>query len=208
MADKKVEKKSETKKEAVTAANIYLDKEKDKMVQRTLIIFKPDAVQRGIVGEILSRFERVGLKIVGAKMVNPDKDQYYVSLGEFEGHPILKVEAEGISKMISRRGQKTFDVTLKFMTSGPVIAMVLEGVEAVPQVRKMVGSTEPMAADMGTIRGDYAHISFGYADAHDEAVPNLIHASGNPEEAEAEVSYWFKPEEIQTYKTLAEKYTR
>ena len=75
MADKKVEKKSETKKEAVTAANIYLDKEKDKMVQRTLIIFKPDAVQRGIVGEILSRFERVGLKIVGAKMVNPDKDQ-------------------------------------------------------------------------------------------------------------------------------------
>ena len=195
MADKKVEKKSETKKEAVTAANIYLDKEKDKMVQRTLIIFKPDAVQRGIVGEILSRFERVGLKIVGAKMVNPDKDQYYTHY-------------EGISKMISRRGQKTFDVTLKFMTSGPVIAMVLEGVEAVPQVRKMVGSTEPMAADMGTIRGDYAHISFGYADAHDEAVPNLIHASGNPEEDEAEVSYWFKPEEIQTYKTLAEKYTR
>ena len=195
MADKKVEKKSETKKEAVTAANIYLDKEKDKMVQRTLIIFKPDAVQRGIVGEILSRFERVGLKIVGAKMVNPDQDQYYAHY-------------EGISKMISRRGQKAFDVTLKFMTSGPVIAMVLEGVEAVPQVRKMVGSTEPMAADMGTIRGDYAHISVGYADAHDEAVPNLIHASGNPEEAEAEVSYWFKPEEIQTYKTLAEKYTR
>ena len=109
--------------------------------------------------------------------------------------------------MISRRGQKTCDVTLKFMTSGQVIAKVIEGVEAETQDRKMVGSTEPMAADMGTIRGDYAHISFGYADAHDEAVPNLIHASGNPEEAEAEVSYWFKPEEIQTYKTLAEKYT-
>lgn len=195
MAEKKAEQKAEAKKAEVTAANIYLDKEKDKMVQRTLIIFKPDAVQRGIVGEILSRFERVGLKIVGAKMVNPDQDQYYAHY-------------EGISKMISRRGQKAFDVTLKFMTSGPVIAMVLEGVEAVPLVRKMVGSTEPMAADMGTIRGDYAHISFGYADAHDEAVPNLIHASGNPEEAEAEVSYWFKPEEIQTYKTLAEKYTR
>lgn len=195
MAEKKAEQKAEAKKAEVTAANIYLDKKNDPMVQRTLIIFKPDAVQRGIVGEILSRFERVGLKIVGAKMVNPDKDQYYTHY-------------EGISKMISRRGQKTFDVTLKFMTSGPVIAMVLEGVEAVPQVRKMVGSTEPMAADMGTIRGDYAHISFGYADAHDEAVPNLIHASGNPEEAEAEVSYWFKPEEIQTYKTLAEKYTR
>ena len=110
--------------------------------------------------------------------------------------------------MISRRGQKTFDITLKFMTSGPVIAMVLEGVEAVPLVRKMVGSTEPMAADMGTIRGDYAHVTFGYADAHDEAVPNLIHASGNPEEADAEVSYWFKPEEIQIYHTLSEKFTR
>ena len=195
MAEKKAEQKAEVKKAEVTAANIYLDKNNDPMVQRSLIIFKPDAVQRGIVGEILSRFERVGLKIVGAKMVNPDQDQYYAHY-------------EGISKMISRRGQKAFDVTLKFMTSGPVIAMVLEGVEAVPLVRKMVGSTEPMAADMGTIRGDYAHISFGYADAHDEAVPNLIHASGNPEEAEAEVSYWFKPEEIQTYKTLAEKYTR
>ena len=195
MAEKKAEQKAEAKKAEVTAANIYLDEKNDPMVQRTLIIFKPDAVQRGIVGEILSRFERVGLKIVGAKMVNPDQDQYYAHY-------------EGISKMISRRGQKAFDVTLKFMTSGPVIAMVLEGVEAVPLVRKMVGSTEPMAADMGTIRGDYAHISFGYADAHDEAVPNLIHASGNPEEAEAEVSYWFKPEEIQTYKTLAEKYTR
>ena len=195
MAEKKAEQKAEAKKGQGTEANSYREKKNDPMVQRTLIIFEPDAGQRGIVGEILSRFERVGLKIVGAKMVNPDQDQYYAHY-------------EGISKMISRRGQKAFDVTLKFMTSGPVIAMVLEGVEAVPLVRKMVGSTEPMAADMGTIRGDYAHISFGYADAHDEAVPNLIHASGNPEEAEAEVSYWFKPEEIQTYKTLAEKYTR
>ena len=165
------------------------------LVQRTLIIFKPDAVQRGIVGEILSRFERVGLKIVATKMVNPDKDHYYQHY-------------EGISKMISRRGQKAFDLVVDFMTSGPVIAMVLEGVEAIPVVRKMVGSTEPMAADMGTIRGDYAHVSFGYADAHDEGVANLIHASGNPEEAEQEVSYWFKPEEIQIYQTLSEKFTR
>ena len=188
--------KAEKKKE-VNAYNVGFTKENnpDDMIQRTLIIFKPDAVQRGIVGEILSRFERVGLKIVATKMVNPDKDKYYHHY-------------EGISKMISRRGQKTFDMTLKFMTSGPVIAMVLEGVEAVPLVRKMVGSTEPMAADMGTIRGDYAHISFGYADAHDEGVPNLIHASGNPEEADAEVSYWFKPEEIQMYHTLSEKFTR
>ena len=112
MAEKKAEQKAEAKKAEVTAANIYLDKKNDPMVQRTLIIFKPDAVQRGIVGEILSRFERVGLKIVGAKMVNPDQDQYYAHY-------------EGISKMISRRGQKAFDVTLKFMTSGPVIVVNL-----------------------------------------------------------------------------------
>lgn len=165
------------------------------LIQRTLIIFKPDAVQRGIVGEILQRFERVGLKIVATKMVNPDKDHYYHHY-------------EGISKMVSRRGQKAFDLVVDFMTSGPVIAMVLEGVEAIPVVRKIVGSTEPMAADMGTIRGDFAHVSFGYADAHDEGVANLIHASGNPEEAEQEVSYWFKPEEIQIYQTLSEKFTR
>lgn len=189
--------KAETNKPEVTAANIGFTKANNpnNLIQRTLIIFKPDAVQRGIVGEILSRFERVGLKIVGTKMVNPDKDHYYQHY-------------EGISKMISRRGQKAFDLVVDFMTSGPVIAMVLEGVEAIPVVRKIVGSTEPMAADMGTIRGDYAHVSFGYADAHDEGVANLIHASGNPEEAEQEVSYWFKPEEIQIYKTLSEKFTR
>ena len=188
--------KAEKKKE-VNAYNVGFTKENnpDDMIQRTLIIFKPDAVQRGIVGEILSRFERVGLKIVATKMVNPDKDKYYHHY-------------EGISKMISRRGQQAFDWTVSFMTSGPVIAMVLEGVEAIPVVRKMVGSTEPMAADMGTIRGDYAHVSFGYADARNEGVANLIHASGNPEEAEQEVSYWFAPEEIQIYKTLAERFTR
>ncbi len=189
--------KAEKTKAEPTAATIGFTKANNPngLIQRTLIIFKPDAVQRGIVGEILSRFERVGLKIVATKMVNPDKDHYYQHY-------------EGISKMISRRGQKAFDLVVDFMLSGPVIAMVLEGVEAVPVVRKIVGSTEPMAADMGTIRGDYAHVSFGYADAHNEGVANLIHASGNTEEAEKEVSYWFKPEEIQIYQTLAEKFTR
>ena len=198
MADKKDAKKTtKSEKPELKASTIGFTKENNpnNLIQRTLIVFKPDAVQRGIVGEILSRFERVGLKIVGAKMVSPDKDHYYQHY-------------EGISKMISRRGQKTFDITLEFMTSGPVIAMVLEGVEAIPVVRKIVGSTEPMAADMGTIRGDYAHVSFGYADAHNEGVANLIHASGNIDEAAQEVSYWFKPEEIQLYHTLAERFTR
>ncbi len=198
--DKKIGKAVEKVAEEVpeiTAANIGFTKANNpgNLIQRTLIIFKPDAVQRGIVGEILSRFERVGLKIVATKMVNPDKDHYYHHY-------------EGISKMVSRRGQKAFDLVVNFMTSGPVIAMVLEGVEAIPVVRKIVGSTEPMAADMGTIRGDFAHVSFGYADAHNEGVANLIHASGNVDEAAQEVAYWFKPEEIQIYHTLAERFTR
>ena len=198
--DKKIGKaaaKVAAEEKVVNAWNVGFNKTNnpDGLIQRTLIIFKPDAVQRGIVGEILSRFERVGLKIVGTKMVNPDKDRYYHHY-------------EGISKMVSRRGQKAFDLVVDFMTSGPVIMMVLEGVEAIPVVRKIVGSTEPMAADMGTIRGDYAHVSFGYADARNEGVANLIHASGNPEEAEQEVSYWFAPEEIQIYKTLSERFTR
>ena len=105
--------------------------------EKTLIIFKPDAVQRGIVGEILARFEKVGLKIVGAKMLRPDYDHYYHHY-------------ENIGKMVSRRGQKAFDVTLEMMNAGPVIAFVLEGVEAVSLVRKMVGATEPKSALPGT----------------------------------------------------------
>src|SRR5690348_1643014 len=116
-------------------------------MERTLIILKPDAVQRGIAGEILTRFERAGLKIVGIKMLKPDYDHYYKHY-------------ENIGKMISRRGQKAFDVTLDMMMKGPVIAVVLEGVDAAALVRKMVGTTEPKAAAPGTIRGDYAHMSF------------------------------------------------
>ena len=164
------------------------------LVQRSLVVFKPDAVQRGIVGEILSRFERVGLKIVATKMVNPDKDHYYRHY-------------EGIGKMVTRRGELAFSRNLKYMITGPVIAMVFEGVEAVALIRKICGPTEPKAADMGTIRGDYAHMSFGYADAKDMGVPNLIHASGDPEEAELEIAHWFKDEMMQDYHVLSERYT-
>lgn len=164
-------------------------------VERTLVIFKPDSVQRGIVGEILSRFERVGLKIVGTKMVSPDRDHFYRHY-------------EDIGKMVTRRGEDTFNVTLDMMMGGPVIAMVLEGVEAVAVVRKIVGPTEPKAADMGTIRGDFSHISFGYADECAKGVPNLIHASGDSIEASEEIKHWFKPEELLDYVTLNEKFTR
>lgn len=164
-------------------------------IERTLIIFKPDAVQRGIVGEILSRFEKVGLKIVGAKMISPTKEQYFDHY-------------ENIGKMVSRRGEKAFKVTLDFMLQGPVIAMVLEGVEAVGLVRKMVGGTEPKTAAAGTIRGDYSHIGFGYADEQGKSTPNLVHASGDVDDAEKEISYWFADNELHDYKVLHEKFTR
>jgi nucleoside-diphosphate kinase len=163
--------------------------------ERTLIIFKPDAVQRGIVGEVLSRFEKIGLKIVGAKMLAPSYDHYYHHY-------------ENIGKMISRRGQKTFDVTLAMMNEGPVIAFVLEGIEAVAIVRKMVGTTEPKSALPGTIRGDYAHMSFAHADASGIGVPNIIHASGDVSEAELEIPHWFSEAELFSYETVHEKFTQ
>lgn len=164
-------------------------------VEQTLVLFKPDAVQRGLVGEILSRFERVGLKIVGTKMIAPDREHYHKHYEE-------------IGQMITRRGEHTFDITLDLMLQGPVIAMVFEGVEAVALVRKLVGGTEPKSAAPGTIRGDYSHMSFGYADTKDKGIPNLIHASGDPKEAEQEIGHWFSDDELYSYEALHEKFTR
>ena len=155
-------------------------------MQKTLIIFKPDAVMRGIVGEILSRFERVGLKIVGAKMLQPDYDHYFQHY-------------EGIGTLKTRKGEEIFETQMKEMQQGPVIAMVLEGVEAVEQVRKMVGPTEPKSAQPGTIRGDYAHMTYGHASAAERGVPNVLHASADADEAEKEIAHWFKPEELVDY---------
>lgn len=163
--------------------------------ERTLIILKPDAVQRGVTGEVLSRFERVGLKIIGAKMLKPDYDHFYKHY-------------EDIGKMVSRRGKEVFDVTLDMMSSGPVIAFVLEGVEAVTLVRKMVGATEPKSALPGTIRGDYAHMSYAHGDANKVGIPNLIHASGDPAEAKEEIAHWFAENELFDYETVHEKFTQ
>ncbi len=164
-------------------------------MEKTLIILKPDAVQRGISGEIISRFEKVGLKIVGVKMLQPSYDHYFHHY-------------ENIGKMISRRGQKAFDVTLSMMNEGPVIAIVLEGVEAAALGRKMVGATESKAALPGTIRGDYSHMSFAHADKEDVGLPNLIHASGDAEEAKIEIAHWFSDSELFSYETVHEKFTQ
>ncbi len=164
-------------------------------LERTLILFKPDALQRGLVGEILTRFERVGLRIVATKMIAPDKQHFHTHYEE-------------IGQVITRRGETVFNQVLGMMTDGPVIAMVFEGVEAVALVRKMVGATEPKSSAPGTIRGDFSHMSYGYADTEEKGIPNLIHASGDSEEAVKEVAHWFTDEELFDYEALHEKFTR
>lgn len=163
-------------------------------MEQTLIVFKPDAVKRGIVGEILTRFERAGLKVVGTKMLQPDYDHYYHHY-------------ETIGQVVTRRGKDVFDAQLEMMNEGPVIAMVLEGIGAVAIVRKMVGGTEPKSALPGTIRGDYSHISFDHANAEGIATPNVIHASGDPDEAAREIQHWFSDSELFEYQTVHEHYT-
>ena len=164
-------------------------------MQQTLVIMKPDAVMRGIVGEILNRFERVGLKLVAIKMLQPDQEHYYKHY-------------ENIGTLKSRKGDKIFEDTLATMQEGPVIALVLEGVEAVEQVRKMVGSTEPKAALPGTIRGDYAHVSYAHAATKGSSVPNVVHASADPSEAAQEIAHWFSESERYDYQNVHEHLTQ
>jgi nucleoside-diphosphate kinase len=164
-------------------------------MERTLIVFKPDAVMRGIVGEILTRFERAGFKVVGTKMLQPDEAHYHEHY-------------EGIGTLKTRKGEKIFDYQLKTMLEGPVIAMVLEGVDAVETVRKMVGATEPKSALPGTIRGDYAHVSYGQADSAGKSVSNIIHASAEPDEAKKEIAHWFSESELYEYENVHDRFTQ
>jgi nucleoside-diphosphate kinase len=164
----------------------------DTGVERTLVLLKPDAVARGLSGRILARFEDNLLKVVATKMVWMDADltrRHYFDLEE-------------------RFGPDVYNSMAEFMQSGPVIAIVLEGVEAVACVRKMVGSTYPDQAPPGTIRGDFAHMSRAYANAHGMAVANLVHASGVLAEAEKEIDVWFTKKEVHDYATVAQKYLR
>lgn len=157
------------------------------MIERTLVLIKPDGVKRGLIGELVKRFEQRGLKLCGMKMVWINK--------EFS------------KKHYATHIKKGFYKTLEnFITSGPLIAIVIEGVAAVALVRKIVGSTEPFSAPTGTIRGDFAHVSYHYADKKGVSIMNLIHASGTKEEAEAEIKLWFKPEEVHDYKIAHEEH--
>jgi nucleoside-diphosphate kinase len=164
-------------------------------MERTLILLKPDAVKRAITGEVISRFEKAGIKIVGIKMVSPDESHYHHHY-------------ETISKLISRRGEEVYRKNADFMLSGPVIAIVLEGIGVVATVRKMVGETDPGAAQPGTIRGDYTHMSMEHAKSNNLGLPNIVHASGNKEEADQEIVHWFSEQELFDYKATHEHLTQ
>ena len=155
------------------------------MMERTLVLIKPDGVQRSLMGEIIQRFEKVGLKIVGMKMVWLDRafsQKHYDAHVEKEFYPRLE----------------------NFIVSGPVVAMVMEGLHAVETVRKLVGETEPKVAAPGTIRGDYAMHSYEYTRANDKAVRNLVHASGDIDDAKKEIALWFNPDDLYEYNLSAD----
>lgn len=190
------------------------------MIQRTLVLVKPDGVKRGIVGEIIRRFENAGLKVVGMKMVWVNKnlvDKHYPdSRIEFlrgMGEKTLKSYTEYGKDPVAELGTddpveigRIINTWNKdFITSGPVVAMVLEGNHAIDNVRRLVGATLPTFAAPGTIRGDFSVDSPVLANERKRTVRNLIHASGEPAEAEYEIDLWFSKEEIHSYKRAEEE---
>ena len=158
------------------------------MIERTLILLKPDAVKRCLMGELISRFEKVGMKVVGMKMIWADKT---FAKKHYKAH-LKKKFYPGLEVMI---------------TEGPVVAIVMEGLHSIESVRKMVGGTEPKTAQPGTIRGDYSHHSYEYTDKKGIAIKNLIHASGNKKDAEYEIKLWFEEKELHSYNTVHEIHT-
>lgn len=157
------------------------------MIEKSLVIIKPDGVERGLVGDIIKRFESAGLKIVGMKMV-------WIGRKFAEEH------------YKAHKSKPFFKELVEFITEGPVVSVVFEGVHAVDNVRKLVGSTSPHEAAPGTIRGDFAHISMAYASKKGLGGKNVIHASGSKQEADAEIRLWFKKEELHSYATVHEKH--
>lgn len=183
------------------------------MMQRTVVLIKPDGVKKGLIGEILSRFERVGLKLVASKLIwvdktfvgkhYTDKDEYHKTVGEktlenYKKYGFDSNENLGTQDPIEI-GRIVRKWNMEFLSSGPVFAMLLEGSGAVPLVRKIVGFTFPSDAIPGTIRGDFALDSAYESNLQKRATENLIHASGNEEEAEFERKLWFKEKDIYSY---------
>jgi len=182
--------------------------------ERSLVLVKPDGVQRNLIGDIISRFEKTGLKITAMKFVVPNKDQAYkhyvkneaeiTALGE-RSIAGKKKGGQEVNDDPTELGKSIVDRLVRFLSSGPVVAVLLEGNNACAITRKIVGSTEPLQSEMGTIRGDYTLDSYNLADKDNRAVRNLVHASANPEEAEQELVVWFNKEEIFQYNSVRDK---
>jgi nucleoside-diphosphate kinase len=183
--------------------------------ERTFVAVKPDGIQRSLIGEIISRLEKVGLKLVAMKMIVADEahiEKFYTLDPEWRRitgeKTIAGYKSKGLVPPISDP-LKVTEIILqnlkKYMTSGPTIAMIWEGAHAAKIVRKLVGGTEPLASDVGTIRGDYVLDSYAMSDADNRSIRNLIHASGSAEEAEKEISHWFEPSEIINYRLVQEE---
>lgn len=183
--------------------------------ERSLVLVKPDGVQRSLVGEIISRYEKIGLKLVGIKMVVPTAEhieQHYTLDPEWRRVTGEKTIKGYMDKGLTPPSTDPLAITAKilqnlkkYMVAGPVIAMVWEGAHAVKIIRKVTGGTEPLTSDVGTIRGDYMLDSYQMADTDGRAVRNLIHASGSVKEAEMEIAHWFGKNELINYKVVQEK---
>lgn len=183
--------------------------------ERSLVLVKPDGVQRSLVGEIISRYEKIGLKLVGVKMVVPTAEhieQHYTLDPEWRRVTGEKTIKGYMDKGLTPPSTDPLAITAKilqnlkkYMVAGPVIAMVWEGAHAVKIIRKVTGGTEPLTSDVGTIRGDYMLDSYQMADTDGRAVRNLIHASGSVKEAEMEIAHWFGKNELINYKVVQEK---
>lgn len=160
-------------------------------IQQTLILIKPDGIQRGLIGEIIKRFEQRGIKIVAIKMRKVDK----------------KFASKHYKQSIAdKHGEHVRNYLLDYITATSIVAMVLEGSNVILHVRKIVGNTYPGEADIGTIRGDFAHASKAYAKSAKKALPNLIHASENEKDAKEEIALWFSKDEIHNYKLSHEEH--
>ncbi len=182
--------------------------------ERTFVILKPDTVQRSLMGEVVKRFEQTGLKCTAMKMFVPDEErlvQHYHKSEEWflkKGTNVVNdLMAQGlpITKEPIEYGRDIIRTIVKYMTAGPVVAMVWEGNQAVNVVMKIVGTTEPSTSDVGTLRGDYTIDSYGHASYENRAVRNLIHCSDAVAEAEREIAIWFTEADIMEYTTAQER---
>ncbi len=183
--------------------------------ERTLVLIKPDGIQRTLIGEIIKRYERIGLKLVGLKMLVPDKkmvEKHYTLDPEWRRITGEKTIESYKKKGLQPPSEDPLEITAvilenlkRYMSSGPVIAMIWQGVHAVKIVRKITGGTEPLTSDIGTIRGDFVMDSYQLSDQDGRAVRNLIHASGSVEEAKNEIALWFNEKEIINYRLVQEQ---